>query len=267
VEPDYRRKLKEGRNLVGMMHFTASPMMIELMATAGCDFTNIDMEHSPIGIETVAHLVRTADAAGIVPFVRVPSVDAGLIKKVLNLGAPGVIIPHASLAACKAAVAASRYAPEGTRGSCPAIRASNYSQPDWGAFAMETNRAVTVIPLLEEKQDIENAEAILDLDGVEIVFLGAFDFSVALGIPGANFDHPQMARALDRLVAQATARGKYVMTTVGAKIDSDYAKMIWAHGVRLISYSADALVFLEACRRVVATRSDSAAGAVLVPGR
>jgi len=89
MENQVRRQLELGQNLVGMMHFTGCPMLIEVMASSGMDFVNIDMEHSPIDIGLAAHLVRTADAAGITPFVRVPDVDAGLIKQVLNLGAQG----------------------------------------------------------------------------------------------------------------------------------------------------------------------------------
>jgi len=250
-----RDKLGSGANLVGMMHFTGSPMVIEVMASAGMDFANIDMEHSPIGIELAAHLIRTADAAGITPFVRVPSVDAGVIKQVLNLGASGIIIPHATTQDCLDAVAAVRYAPEGIRGSCPAIRAANYTQPDWAKWTRHANGTISVIPLLEEKAEIDAADEILAIDGVDIVFLGPFDYSVAMGIPGANFDHPVMAGALDRLVKAASSRGKYVMTSVGARIDTNYARQIFARGVRLISYSADALVFLEACRQIVATRA------------
>jgi 4-hydroxy-2-oxoheptanedioate aldolase len=248
-----RRKLEQGKNLLGMMHFTGSPMLIEVMASAGMDFVNIDMEHSPIDSGLAAHLVRAADAAEIAPFVRVPSVDPGLIMKMLNLGAQGIIIPHATRVDCEAAVSAARYAPEGSRGSCPAIRASRYSQPDWAGYTRAANREVTIIPLLEDKEAIDDIEGILAVDGVDIVFLGPFDYSVALGISGATFDHPIMAAALDRVVTMATARNKYVMTSVGARIDTNYARMIFDHGVRLISYSADALVFHEACRAIVAT--------------
>ncbi len=248
-----RRKLEQGKNLLGMMHFTGSPMLIEVMASAGMDFVNIDMEHSPIDSGLAAHLVRAADAAEIAPFVRVPSVDPGLIMKMLNLGAQGIIIPHATRVDCEAAVSAARYAPEGSRGSCPAIRASRYSQPDWAGYTRAANREVTIIPLLEDKEAIDDIEGILAVDGVDIVFLGPFDYSVALGISGATFDHPIMAAALDRVVTMATARNKYVMTSVGARIDTAYARMIFDHGVRLISYSADALVFHEACRAIVAT--------------
>jgi 2-keto-3-deoxy-L-rhamnonate aldolase RhmA len=254
MEGQIGRKLAEGRNLAGMMHFTGSPMLIEVMASAGLDFTNIDLEHSPIGVELAAHLIRAADAAGITPFVRVPDVDPGLIRKMLNLGAQGIIIPHADAASSRAAVDAVRYEPEGSRGSCPAIRASRYSQPDWAAYTRRANRELTVIPLLEEKETIDRVEEILDIDGVEIVFFGPFDYSVAIGVPGANFDHPLMAKGLERVVGVARARGKYVMTSVGAKIDTGYAREIFSMGVRLISYSADALVFLEACRALAATR-------------
>ncbi len=253
MQNQVRRKLEQGKNLLGMMHFTGSPMLIEVMASAGMDFVNIDMEHSPIDSGLAAHLVRAADAAGIAPFVRVPSVDPGLIMKMLNLGAQGIIIPHATRVDCEAAVSAARYAPEGSRGSCPAIRASRYSQPDWAGYTRAANREVTIIPLLEDKETIDDIEGILAVDGVDIVFLGPFDYSVALGISGATFDHPIMAAALDRVVTMATARNKYVMTSVGARIDTAYARMIFGRGVRLISYSADALVFLEACRAIVAT--------------
>ena len=253
MQNEVRRKLEQGKNLLGMMHFTGSPMLIEVMASAGMDFVNIDMEHSPIDSELAAHLIRAADAAGIAPFVRVPSVDPGLIMKMLNLGTQGIIIPHATRADCEAAVSAARYAPEGSRGSCPAIRASRYGQPDWAGYTRAANREVTIIPLLEDKEAIDDIEGILAVDGVDIVFLGPFDYSVALGISGATFDHPIMAAALDRVITMAKARNKYVMTSVGARIDTTYARTIFDHGVRLISYSADALVFLEACRAIVAT--------------
>jgi 2-keto-3-deoxy-L-rhamnonate aldolase RhmA len=254
MENEVRRKLQSGANLAGMMHFTGSPMLIEVMASAGLDFTNIDMEHSPIGIELVAHLIRAADAAEITPFVRVPSVDPGIIKQVVNLGAHGIIVPHATHQDCIDAVRAVRYPPGGERGSCPAIRAAHYTQPDWAAWTRHANSQISIIPLLEEKAEIEAADRILDIDGIDIVFLGPFDYSVAAGIPGANFDHPVMAAALDRLVKAARDRGKYVMTSVGARIDTAYARQIFSRGVRLISYSADALVFLEACRQIAATR-------------
>ncbi|MGQ0663050.1 MAG: HpcH/HpaI aldolase family protein [Pseudomonadota bacterium] len=255
MENQVRRRLEDGQRVLGMMHFTASPMIVEVMARGGLDFAIVDMEHSPTDLGVAAHIIRAADAACIAPFVRVPEVDAGLIKKVLNLGAQGIVIPHATRASCEAAVQAVRYAPEGIRGSCPAIRAAGYGQPDWAQYTARANREVLVIPLLEEKATIDDIEALVAMPGVDIFFLGPFDLSVSIGLAGAGFEHPTMAAALDRVVALARAHRKYVMTSVGATIDLDYARNIFARGVQMISYSADALVFLEACRNIAALRT------------
>ena len=250
-----RRKLAAGETVMGMMHFTASPMIVEIMASAGLDFTIIDMEHSPIDLGTAAHLVRAADAAGLAPFLRVPAVEPHLIKKVLNLGVQGIVIPHATVDDCKAAVAACNYPPEGDRGSCPAVRSSGYTQPDWGVHMAEQNREVVIVPLIEDKATLDRIDEILPLKGVDIVFLGPWDMSIALGVPGARFDHPVMSAALERAVAVARRHGKYVMTSVGDAIDDSYGRSILAKGVQMISYSADALVFQKACRTIAALKA------------
>ena len=249
-----RRKLAAGETVMGMMHFTASPMIVEIMASAGLDFTIIDMEHSPIDLGVAAHIVRAADAAGLTPFLRVPAVEPHLIKKVLNLGVQGIVIPHATVEDCKAAVAACNYPPEGERGSCPAIRSAGYAQPDWTAHMAEQNREVVIVPLIEDKATLDRIEELLVLKGVDIVFLGPWDMSIALGVPGARFDHPVMAAALERVVKLAGRHGKYVMTSVGDAIDDSYGRGILAKGVQMISYSADALVFQNACRTIAALK-------------
>jgi 4-hydroxy-2-oxoheptanedioate aldolase len=250
-----RRKLEAGEVVMGMMHFTGTPMVVEVMARAGLDFFIIDMEHSPIDLGLAATLIRTGDAAGITPFVRVPEVNAGLIKKMLNLGARGIVIPHANKESCAAAVQAAWYEPEGTRGSCPAIRAANYGPGDWRAFQELSNREVLVIPLIEDPQTVEEFELLADMPGLDVFFLGPFDFSVAAGVPGATFEHPVMAAAMEKMVTMATRRNKYIMTSVGDRIETDYCRRIIGQGVRMISYSADALVFLRACTEIAALKS------------
>lgn len=250
-----REKLGRHEIVLGMMHFTGNPMLVEVMAAAGLDFAIIDMEHSPIDLTTAAHVVRAADAAGLTPFARVPEVDPGLIKKMLNLGARGIVIPHATAKACEAAIAAAYYPPDGMRGACPAIRAAHYSEPDWPAFTARANRDVMVIPLIEEREVFEDFERLVAMPELDVFFIGPFDLSISLGVPGVRFDHPVMAAALERIVGLARARGKYVMTSVGDAIDTTYAQTILRQGVQMISYSADALVFLEACRRIAGLKS------------
>ncbi len=246
-----RQKLERGEVVMGMMHFTASPMLVEVMASAGLDFFIIDLEHSPIDFDMAAHLVRAGDAAGIAPLLRVPDVDPGLVKKVLNLGVQGLVLPHGTRESSQALLRAARYEPEGIRGSCPAVRQANYgAAPSWQQFQIEANRELLVIPLIEDPATLQDFEALAATPGLDVFFLGPFDFSVAAGVPGAGFDHPVMVQALERMVKTAQKHGKYIMTSVGDRIDTAVGRSVIRLGVRMISYSADALVFRRACQEV-----------------
>lgn len=250
-----KRKLAAGEVVMGMMHFTASPMLVEVMASAGLDFFIIDFEHSPIDLQTAAHLVRAGDAAGISPLLRIPEVNAALVKKVLNLGVQGLVLPHGTIESSRELVRAARFEPRGLRGSCPAVRQANYGQPaDWKAFQDEADRELLLIPLIEDPDTARDFETLAATDGLDVFFLGPFDFSVAAGVPGAGFDHPVMAAALERMVRIAAAHGKYVMTSVGDRIDTAYGRNLVRSGVRMISYSADALVFRRACQDIAALK-------------
>lgn len=245
-----KQKLAAGDVVMGMMHFTASPMIVEVMASAGLDFFIIDFEHSPIDISMAAHLVRAGDAAGIAPLLRIPDVDEGLVKKVLDLGVQGIVLPHGTRRSCEALLRAARYEPAGTRGSCPAIRQANYGPPDWKAFQERANQELLIIPLIEDPATLDDMEGLAAIPGLDVFFLGPFDFSVAAGIPGAGFDHPTMSEAIGRMIEIAGRHGKYVMTSVGDRIDTALGRSLLDRGVRMISYSADALVFRRACQDI-----------------
>lgn len=243
-------RLRGGAILTGMQCFTASPVLVEAMGHAGLDFVTIDMEHCPTGLETMGHLFRAADASGIVPFARVPKLDSSTIGRVLDLGAAGVVLPHASIERSKLALQYARYAPAGSRSACPMIRAAGYMGADWAAFAQQADSGVHVIPLIEDEQGLEECEGILDIEGVDMVFVGPFDLSMSLGLPGADYRHPRLADALQRITGAAARRGKYVMTTVASSIDPAYARSLLDAGVTLMSFSADVGVFFKACRDI-----------------
>jgi len=239
-----------GQVLTGIILFSGNPMILELAAAAGTDFVIVDMEHSPLDLDQCGHLMRAADAAGIVPIVRVPEVDPALIKKVLNLGAAGIAIPHATVENCAEALRAVHYAPEGDRGACPIVRSAGYAPGDWNAYAREANRRVSVIPLLEDKATLENFDALCAMDGLDVFFIGPTDLSIALGVPGATFEEPSMSAALDRVTKAARACGKQVMTTIGNKLDPAYARMVAERGVSYIVLGTDGHLFLDVCRRM-----------------
>jgi len=259
--PDLLARLRAGSRIAGMQCFTASPMMVEAMGHGGLDFTIVDLEHCPTTLETLAHLLRAADASGIAPLVRVPELDASLIGRVLDLGAQGIVLPHASVQRCELALAAARYAPEGDRGACPVVRAAGYLPADWQAHARASNRDVLVVPLVEDETAVNEIDAIFAIDGIEVVFLGPFDLAVSMGLGGADYRHPKLMEILERVVASARKHSKHVMTTVGATIDEQYAAGLVAKGVTCLSFSADVAVFLAACRRISNTIAPAKAGA------
>lgn len=243
-------KLEPGRVLTGLILFSGSPMLVEVAAAAGTDFVIMDMEHSPLELGECAHLMRTAEAAGMAALVRVPEVDAALIKKVLNLGAAGIAVPHATVESCRAALRAVRYAPEGDRGACPMVRSAGYGREAWDRHAREANRRAAVIPLIEDRATLEDFDAMCAVDGLEVFFIGPTDLSIALGVPGAAFDDPAMSAALDRVVACARSRGKQVMTTIGNRLDAGYGRRLVERGVSYVVLGTDGHLFMDACRKM-----------------
>lgn len=259
LPPPLLQRLRAGATLAGMQSFSASPVLVEAMGLAGLDFVVVDMEHCPTGLETLTQLVRAAEATGITPLTRVPELEPLTMSRALDVGMAGIVLPHASVERCRAAVAACRYAPEGTRGACPVVRSAGYLPPEWDAHARKSNEEVLIIPLVEDAAALDEIEAIFAVDGIEVVFLGPFDLSISLGLRGADYKDPRMAQILRNVAAAADRHGKFVMTTVGATIDNDYAAALMRSGVRMLSFSADVAVFMNACRKAVDVREAAAA--------
>jgi len=254
-----RQKLESGRTVLGMINFIGAPMVVEIMASAGIDFAIIDMEHSAVDLDRLAHVVRAADAAGISAFVRIPELDPSLLKVVLNLGVEGIVLPHATAERCRRLADVARYAPEGSRGACPVVRATGYWPADWSAYADRANREVMLMPLVEDREALDEFDELAATPGISAIFVGPYDLSVSLGVPGAAFDHPKMSAALDRVIAAAARHGKYVFTTVGDRQDRDYSAALVGRGVQGLIFATDGLVFLQACKRLVANvRSETA---------
>jgi 2-keto-3-deoxy-L-rhamnonate aldolase RhmA len=249
-----REKLSAGKTVTGMLLFTGSPMVVEMMAVAGMDFVIVDMEHSALDIEHAAHLIRTADAAGITPFIRVPGVDAPLIKKLLNLGAAGIVLPHANQENCRELLDAMHYAPLGSRGACQIVRSAGYTRGDWNAHAERANREVMAIALLEEASTIAGFDALAAMPGIDLFFVGPTDLSISLGVPGATFDDDKMRAALDRVVTTARKHGKHVMTLIGNNLDIAYGKRIVERGVQAIAIGTDGDLFLNVMRPFAALK-------------
>jgi len=199
--------LAKKEKLIGTFSFSGSPTIIEILGFSGLDFVIICTEHafaSPYG-DHLEHLIRAANASGITPIVRVIANDAGMILKALDSGAKGIMVPHINTVEdAKKVVSAVKYAPEGARGSCPAVRAAHYGGIPWAEHRKKANAETAVILLVEDKEGADNIEELAAVAGVDAIFLGSFDLSVQLQV--SHLD-PLIEKYRAKFIKTCRARG------------------------------------------------------------
>lgn len=212
--------------ILGTWSQVASAEIIDMVGLAGFAFTIIDVEHGYFGIETAEGLIRACNAAGLDPWLRVPSLDPVIIGKALDCGATRIVVPGvANAEQAAAAVAASRYAPEGTRGACPCVRAGGHYIRDWRAHVARAHAGTGVVLLVESRAGLDAFDAIAAVPGVQRIMLGPFDLSVSMGHEG-DYRHAEVQAALRSMLARAHARGIEVTVPVfSPELDEARAQM------------------------------------------
>jgi 2-keto-3-deoxy-L-rhamnonate aldolase RhmA len=237
---------------LGMQIFSGSPALIEIASKTGFDFVMIDMEHACLESGDVEMLVRTCDAAEIIPLVRVAENHPTAIRKALEAGACGVKIPRVRTASeVEAALAAARYPPVGTRGMCPATRASGYSVETWDAFVRWTNEEISVIPLIELPEAVERIDEICSIEGIDIISFGPGDLGMALGAGAAGMTDPRVAEAFDRVLQAAARADVAVMGVPFPDLSARACEALLQRGVRVLLHSVDEFLFFEKCQSIV----------------
>ena len=198
---------------IGTWVMSASPIVAEAVGTAGFDWGVLDMEHTPIDLMGLVHLLQAVGNTPMAPVVRVPWNDAVTVKRVLDAGAPTLLFPFVQNGEEAArAVSATRYPPEGERGMAGMSRASRFgTTPD---FFRQANGAIGVIVQLETMQAIGKLEEIGAVPGVDALFVGPGDLSGSMGHPG-NATHPDVMAAMADAARRARAIGKPVGTVGG----------------------------------------------------
>jgi len=236
--------LKNNTFSVGPFSKSSDPSIIECMGLAGFDFLVIDLEHSPNTIESAQNLVRAALLHKMTPIIRVGENNESLISKVLDIGAQGVQVPQiGNKKDAIKVVEAAKFSPLGMRGVCRYVRAAGYSSIDKNIYFEESNQNTLVILQIEGKEGIENLDGILDVDGIDIIFIGPYDLSQSLGVPG-QINHPKVLDAMKSVVNKAKLKNKIVGTFVESLED---LKMWKELGVLYLSYKVDVGIFFDAC--------------------
>jgi 4-hydroxy-2-oxoheptanedioate aldolase len=242
----FKQKLNDDF-VTGIFSKTSDPAFIEIMGQGGFDFVIIDLEHGPNSVQTVQNLLRAAEVSGIVSVVRVKEDNASVIGEVLDIGACGIQVPHVNNPkAAKEVIKLSRFAPLGMRGVCRFVRAADYSSMDRFRYFSEANEAVIVLQI-EGSEGIDNIDRVLDVGGTDVIFIGPYDLSQSLGVPG-EVDHISVEKKMKEIIEKSTLKGVAVGTFVDTFENADKWRGL---GIKYIAYSVDVGIFYDKCAEVV----------------
>ena len=239
------RTLDKTKTLFGTFIELPTPASIEIAAHAGWDFVVIDCEHAPIATNMLPEYLRAAEASGVAAIVRVAMNNAEWLQAALDSGAAGVQIPQiASVEQARAAVEMARFHPIGKRGFNGFVRAARYSAEPLAEYVARSNKDTALILQLESADAVTNADLIAAIPGVDAIFVGPYDLSQSMGIPG-EVNHPAVLAAGQRVMATAASNG-----LAGAVfVNTVQAARTWAaNGARWISFSTDTFLLSEAQR-------------------
>lgn len=241
-------RLKEmaGHRSLKAGHFVLefdSPGIGHIVKNAGSEFVVLDTEHSGFGIETVKRVLTYMRAADLPTIVRVPSKDYKDIARACDAGAEGVMLPMVgTLEEARRIVDSMKYVPEGRRGVILRAALDCYTAGPTMEKLAAANRRTTLFAQIETADGVENAEAIAAMEGVDCLWIGHFDLSCSLGIPG-QFDHPKFLGAVETVIAACNNTG----TSLGRLVpDVESGIAFYRQGFDFIAYSADAWVLGDA---------------------
>lgn len=209
-----KQKILAGEKVLGAFLNLETPAVAEILGLLGYDFIIIDTEHGPGDVESAQHIIRAALLRDITPMVRVRQSDRSSIMKMIDIGAEGLLIPFVKSAAeVRQIVQYAKYAPVGEKGFGYSRRVGyglEEKAADLEKFFAWANENTLVIPQCETVQCLEHIEEIAAIDGVDGIFVGPFDLSVSMGIPGQT-SHPDFKAALERVLEACKQAGKFCM--------------------------------------------------------
>lgn len=239
-----KRVLAEGGVALGTMVFEfASSGIGRIIASAGADFAIFDMEHSGWSTETVKSLCASCSGTDLVAMARVPAAQYHLIARVLDGGAMGIMVPMVqSEEEARLIAQSSRYPPLGRRGAAFGVAHDDYVLGDVAEKIRSANAEVMVIALIETVAGVNQVEHIAAVDGIDVLWIGHFDLTNSLGIPG-EFDHPAYLAAVERVLAACRTNNKPAGFMV-ASAEEAHAKL--DQGFRCLAYWGDIWLYQQA---------------------
>lgn len=244
---DLKKRLSTGAALLNGWLQIPSGFSAELMALAGWDSITVDLQHGVQDYQSMVSAFQAIAAFPVTPLARIPWYDPGIIGKVLDAGAYGVICPMVNNKQdAQALVAACKYPPHGKRSNGP-IRPALY-RPG-GAYQKHANDEVMVLPIIETGEAVENIDEILDVPGIDGIYVGPSDLAFSIGEePRLDREEPKFLKIFDTLVAATRKRGLYPGMHCGS---AAYAVRAIQMGFQLVGVMSDSALLLNAARGAV----------------
>ncbi len=242
-----KTKLYQGGSSIGTMMFEfRSQGAVRATAAAGCEYALFDMEHTGWSYESIKLLCEVSHGTSMIPMVRVPAAEYHFIARVLDVGAMGVMVPMVeSVEQAQKFVQFAKYPPVGRRGSAFGIAHDGYTGGSVLEKMQTSNEQVLLIAQIETAAGLNCVEEIAAVPGIDVLWIGQFDLSASLGIPG-QFTHPTFVAAVDRVIAACNAHGKiggFMTTTL------EFGEWVVKKGFRMLAWSGDIWVYQSAMRQ------------------
>lgn len=244
-----KKRLRNGELVLGtIISEVRNPNVAYMLAQCGFEFFIIDNEHGTYTSETVSNMIAAARGAGISVIVRIAEICRENILKPLDSGAAGLLVPQVNTAEqAEEVIRHSKYPPAGNRGVGLRRAHSLYARVDAAEYLQKANEDTFIAVQAENPQAIENIDAIASVDGVDCIFVGPFDLSVSLGIPG-QLDHPREVEAIDKILA---ACRKHQIISGILMFDTNMLQHWIEKGVRFAVYSSDITLLADAAAKNV----------------
>lgn len=248
-----KRKLKAGGAVYGCWLRYSDPALVEFVGYQDWDFIVFDGEHGTLDPRGCENLVRAAELRDATPVIRVTSNDAPIISRFMDTGAQGVQIPMVNTAAdAERAVQAIKYWPRGARGLASS-RAAAYAQDlPLADYVVRANAETLVVAQIETPEAVEALPTIVDVDGIDVIFIGVTDLSQSLGVPGEP-GTPKVQRAIEEIV-RATVPSRCAL---GVMVSSPETALRWrTRGARYIAFMLEGMIHDSAQAALAAMRQE-----------
>jgi len=247
------KETMQKRPVFGMTIYTGSSAIVESLGYFGFDFAFIDSEHTPFTVTELREVILSARHSGVSPLVRVTRPDEIEIRKALELGAEGIIVPHVKTKEdMEICVRGSKFPPKGRRGYDATVRSANYGAIGFNSseYIKNSNDTEMVIPMAEDYEFMDNINELMSVEGIDAINFGPADFALSKNIRTFyDMSHPETQAALKEIVSIAKPKGIGVMAPAVPPTMENVKNLI-AKGVNMVIMGSDMFNYQNALKNI-----------------